>query len=495
MADEKDKELEASNPRLPLRGGDERHLDEEDDEEDDAKPERGKTAAPGGIDLHPKPQGAVRVKKSIGLFVALGGFVLLMVIALAIATHKGVAPTGTAKARPTQSAAAVGPQMSAKMADQAKQAKQDAEGISGATGATASATGDVGDDLNVPPMKVVPRGGTGQGGAAGPNGVRTGQTGQPAGPRPLTPQQQAVEDEYKAQLLAMNAPMAAKQGGGSGSGGGLGSTGSGSVLSGLTDALAKTVAAGQSGAGGAGSGPGGGGFGGVGGQSDDQNLQGDKANFVAKAKTKREGVYLPETRVQPLTPYEVKAGWDIPATLEQAVNSDLPGEIRGLVRENVYDTATGHFLLIPQGSRVIGTYNHRVAYGQTGIQVVWTRLIYPDGTSINLEGMQGEDARGQSGFRDKVDNHYARLIGFAILTSAFSAGIELTQNQSQTGYPTTSQTVTQALGQQLGELGITITNRNLNIQPTIKIEVGYRFNIRVDRDIAFAEPYTPEGVY
>ncbi len=84
-------------------------------------------------------------------------------------------------------------------------------------------------------------------------------------------------------------------------------------------------------------------------------------------------------------------------------------------------------------------------------------------------------------------------MGFAILTSAFSAGIELTQNQNQTGVLTTQQTVTQALGQQLGELGIGITNRNLNIQPTIKISVGYRFNIRVDRDIAFAEPYMAGG--
>ncbi len=94
-----------------------------------------------------------------------------------------------------------------------------------------------------------------------------------------------------------------------------------------------------------------------------------------------------ETRVAPLTPFEIKAGWDIPATLDQALNSDLPGEIRGIVRQDVYDSATGHYLLIPQGSRVVGTYNHRVAYGQTGVQVIWTRLIYPDGTSINLEGM------------------------------------------------------------------------------------------------------------
>jgi hypothetical protein len=78
------------------------------------------------------------------------------------------------------------------------------------------------------------------------------------------------------------------------------------------------------------------------------------------------------------------------------------------------------YLLIPQGSRLIGTYNHRVAYGQRGLQVIWTRLIYPDGTSINLEGMIGQDAQGQSGFRDQVDNHYARLIGFALLRKKFS---------------------------------------------------------------------------
>ena len=175
------------------------------------------------------------------------------------------------------------------------------------------------------------------------------------------------------------------------------------------------------------------------------------------------------------------------------MNSDLPGEIKALVRSNVYDTASGRYLLIPQGSRLIGTYNHRVAYGQRRIQVIWTRLIYPDGTSINLQGMIGQDAQGQSGFRDKVDNHYARLIGFALLTSAFSAGIELSQNQqsSSFAYPSTSQIATQALGQQLGELGMEVTRRNLNIQPTIKIRIGYRFNVRVNKDIAFEEPYSP----
>src|SRR6202035_2871786 len=99
----------------------------------------------------------------------------------------------------------------------------------------------------------------------------------------------------------------------------------------------------------------------------------------------------------------------IPAILEQAVNSDLPGEVKALVRSNVYDTATGKYLLIPQGARMVGIYSSRVTYGQKGLQVVWTRIIYPDGTSINLDGMVGTDIKGNAGFRYDVDNHYKRL--------------------------------------------------------------------------------------
>lgn len=181
--------------------------------------------------------------------------------------------------------------------------------------------------------------------------------------------------------------------------------------------------------------------------------------------------------------------------MEQAVNSDLPGEVKALVRSNVYDTATGKYLLIPQGSRLVGAYSSRVTYGQKGVQVIWYRVIYPDGSSINLEGMNGYDARGNSGFRFDVDNHYKRLIGFAVLTSLFSAGVQLSQNgtggSSVLQTPTASQTVSAAVGQQLGELGIEVTRRNLNVQPTIKIPIGYRFNVRVNRDILFDAPYEP----
>jgi type IV secretion system protein VirB10 len=186
-------------------------------------------------------------------------------------------------------------------------------------------------------------------------------------------------------------------------------------------------------------------------------------------------------------------GWDIPAILEQGISSDLPGEVKALVRSNVYDTATGKYLLIPQGSRMVGVYDSQIAYGQNRLQVIWSRIIYPDGSSINLDGMMGLDIQGMAGFHDKVDNHYKRVVGFALLTSVFTAGIELSQrhNTSLLTTPTAGQTASSAVGQQLGELGTEVTRKNLSIQPTIKIPVGYRFNVRVNRDILFEAPYAP----
>lgn len=231
--------------------------------------------------------------------------------------------------------------------------------------------------------------------------------------------------------------------------------------------------------------------------SDDQNRQSDKYNYLSDARTAKpeaQGVFV--SRVQALSKYEVKSGWDIPATLEQAINSDLPGEVRGIVRENVYDTASGHYLLIPQGARVVGRYNSRIAYGQGGIQVVWTRLIFPDGSSIELGGLNGQDVRGLSGFRDKVDNHYARLIGDVLLTSAFSAGIEIAVNgggSSNNTNPYSPQTIVAAsMGQQMGEFGMEMARRDMNRQPTVKIPIGYRFNIRVQKDLIFDAPYRQE---
>jgi type IV secretion system protein VirB10 len=136
---------------------------------------------------------------------------------------------------------------------------------------------------------------------------------------------------------------------------------------------------------------------------------------------------------------------------------------------------------------LIGQYDNRVSYGQSRAIVIWSRLIFPDGSSVDLDGMVGHDASGAAGFHDQVDNHFVRLVSMALMLSAFTAGVEMSQPQtsSASGVLSPSAEATQEFGQ----LGMEVTRKNLNIQPTVKIRPGYRFNVRVNRDIAFTEPY------
>ena len=132
-----------------------------------------------------------------------------------------------------------------------------------------------------------------------------------------------------------------------------------------------------------------------------QNMQARKEAFLSTAGGRQTDDYLRSIRAAAMSRYEIKAGWEIPAVLEQSLNSDLPGELKALVTSNVYDTATGMYLLIPQGSRLIGQYDSRVSYGQDGVQVAWSRIIFPDASAIDLNGMVGLDSHGNAGLRDK----------------------------------------------------------------------------------------------
>jgi len=222
-----------------------------------------------------------------------------------------------------------------------------------------------------------------------------------------------------------------------------------------------------------------------------QNDQEQKATFGQHGK--QESEYLGQSRKPAQSRYEIKAGWLIPAVLEQQLNSDLPGLIRALVRENVYDSATGRYILIPSGSTLIGVYNSHIGYGQNALQAVWRRVVFPDGSSLALGGFEGDDSAGAAGFRDQVNNHWGRILSGALLTSLFAAGIEVSQgtNSSALQSPSVGQTVGQAVGQQVGQLGVEVTRRNLNIQPTIVVRPGYRFFVRVEKDIPFNSPYSP----
>ena len=223
----------------------------------------------------------------------------------------------------------------------------------------------------------------------------------------------------------------------------------------------------------------------------DQNLQGRKNDFLAQ--TDRSDGYLPNQLVRPRSPYEVKAGTIIPTVLVTGINSDLPGTILGQVRENVYDTVSGNHLLIPQGSKVLASYDSMVAHGQERVLVCWQRLIRPDGTSLSLDCQPGVDLAGYAGFADTVDNHWWRLLTGVALGSVLAAGVVVPQGNVAGYVPTIGQGMAANAAGAINQAGQQITNRALNIQPTIKVRPGFSVNVLVTKDLVIP-PYRPEGV-
>ena len=219
-----------------------------------------------------------------------------------------------------------------------------------------------------------------------------------------------------------------------------------------------------------------------------QNMQQQKEQFM-KGNQKPGKFYMSSELQKPVSPYEVKATTIIPATLITGIDSDLPGEISAQVRQNVYDTVTGNYLLIPQGTRIVGVYDNQVAYGQERVLMAWNRLIFPNGDSFDLQGQPGIDLKGMAGMTDLVDQHLARVFGSVIAISIFGAIGQLSQNNTQGAYPTNGQIIYSAVGQNLVAAGTTMLQKNLDIQPTIEIRPGANFNVLVTKDMVLPGPY------
>lgn len=219
-----------------------------------------------------------------------------------------------------------------------------------------------------------------------------------------------------------------------------------------------------------------------GGDNDSEfNGQGAKRSFLQQRNYASN--YSSAVKMLSISPYELKAGSIIPAIMIGGLNSDLPGQILGQVSENVYDSATGKHLLIPQGARLVGTYDNSVTPGQSRVLVAWNRIIFSDSSSLNLDMMPATDQSGYAGFNDRVNNHFGKAFGSALLMSLFSAGVQLSQPQAANGQNiSTGQTVAGAIGQQLGQAGSQIMQRNVRVQPTLQIRAGYRFNVSVTKD-------------
>jgi type IV secretion system protein VirB10 len=192
------------------------------------------------------------------------------------------------------------------------------------------------------------------------------------------------------------------------------------------------------------------------------------------------------------SPYELHAGSVITATLLTGINAELPGTIVAQVRQDVFDSVTGQYLLVPRGTKLIGSYDSRIVQGQHRVMVAWTRLLYPDGSSLDLSGMEGTDPAGYAGFGANVDEHLNKVFNSALLLSIIGAGAQLSQPQqsgSMYAAPSIGQTIAGAVGQQIGNTSIQLTQRQLQIPATLEVPPGYLFDVLVDRDIVLAAPY------
>jgi type IV secretory pathway VirB10-like protein len=217
-----------------------------------------------------------------------------------------------------------------------------------------------------------------------------------------------------------------------------------------------------------------------------QNGQAEKAAFVRSAPSQD---YVEAKLQKPRSPYEIKAGTVIPAALLTAINSDLPGEVIAQVTEPVYDHVTGRYVLIPQGARLIGRYDAQVAYGQTRALVVWRRVIFPNGNSLDFGGMAAADPTGAAGLSDRVNDHFGQLAKGIVLSTLLSMGVSSAQDaQARSSGTLVLNSGASGLANEAESVGSRLTNRDLNRQPTIEIRQGAQVRVLIDRDMIL-EPY------
>lgn len=212
----------------------------------------------------------------------------------------------------------------------------------------------------------------------------------------------------------------------------------------------------------------------------DPNAQGRKAEFVGTLD--RSGDINPHTLTAAPSPYLLSAGSVISASLITGLRSDLPGLVTAQVTSQVFDSPTGRILLIPQGSRLIGSYDSVVAFGQKRALIVWQRIMLPDGSSLRIDNVPATDASGYAGLQDKVDFHTWALLKGVALSTLLGVGSQLTV----TGESDLVQAIRESTQQNVSRAGDQLTSRSLNIQPTITIRPGATVRLVVHKDLILA---------
>lgn len=208
-----------------------------------------------------------------------------------------------------------------------------------------------------------------------------------------------------------------------------------------------------------------------------------KLSFL-KAGPEKE-IYNPHGLETPASPYQLMAGTIIAASLVSGLNSDLPGFVIAQVTENVFDAVSGRFLLVPQGSRLIGRYDNVVAFGQERALIVWQRIIRPDGSSVVIDNLPATDTGGYAGLADEVDLHTWKLLKGVALATVLGVGSELAFGSSDDDLVRALQLSTQSTTNRAGQR---LVERNLNVQPTITVRPGWPLRVIVHKDIVL-RPY------
>ena len=217
--------------------------------------------------------------------------------------------------------------------------------------------------------------------------------------------------------------------------------------------------------------------------ANDTTEQTRKLSFLKSAPEK--DIYNPHPLEKPASPYQLMAGTVIAASLVSGLNSDLPGFVIAQVTEHVYDTVSGRYLLIPQGSRLIGKYDNVVAFGQERALVVWQRIILPDGSSIVIDNLPATDTGGYAGLADDVDLHTWKLLKGIALATVLGVGSQLAFGASDSDLVKALQQSTQSTTNRAGQR---LVERNLNVQPTITVRPGWPLRVIVHKDLVL-RPY------
>jgi type IV secretion system protein VirB10 len=186
------------------------------------------------------------------------------------------------------------------------------------------------------------------------------------------------------------------------------------------------------------------------------------------------------------------AGTVIPAVLVTAANSELAGPLMAQVSRDVYDR-TERQVLIPKGSRLLGSYDNQVVLGERRLLVAWSRLIFPEGGGLSFPGLPAATRSGEAGLSGSVDNHLARVFGSALLLSIVSAGAQLSQPQQSAAFGSAAsalQVAAAALGQELSSVGLELLRREMSVPPTLRIPAGTSFLVVLRGDVSFPRSTT-----